>query len=161
MFSLIAFFRQKVDWGYRSYSMAGCNSSDVCNGKNETMPQGAHFKRCIGECCPTSVCNLGFYPVFPVVSLEPASSYASAMATGSVNLTSGTNNKKPGPTSRAATIVVRYHWLIFAVSVSCLPFLRKQKSRFNVTKPTLTICTCRHKRFGRLLIKNSGAKLSD
>ena len=96
--------------GCRSYSMAGCNSSDVCNGKNETMPQGAHFKRCIGECCRTSVCNLGFYPVFPVVSLEPASSYASAMATGSLNLTSGTNNNKPGPTSRAAAIEFCFHF---------------------------------------------------
>ena len=105
--------------GCRSYSMAGCNSSDVCNTENETMPQGAHFKRCIGECCPTFSCNLGFYPVFPVVSPEPASSYASVMATGSVNLTSGTNKKKQGPTSRAAPALVGpYHWLIVAVSAS-------------------------------------------
>ena len=112
--------------GCRSYSMAGCNSSDVCNSENETMPQGAHFKRCIGKCCPTFSCNLGFYPVFPVVSPEPASSYV--MATGSVNLTSGTNKKKPGPTSRAAPALVGpCHWLIVAVSASFQCLLRETK----------------------------------
>ena len=110
--------------GCRSYSMAGCNSSDVCNSENETMSQGAHFKRCIGECCPTRACNLGFYPVFPVVSPEPASSYA--MATGSVNPTSRTNNKKPGPTSRAALALVGpCHSLIVAVSASFQCLLRE------------------------------------
>ena len=65
--------------GCRVYTMAGCNSSVVCNSENETIPQGARFKRCIGECCSDYLCNHGLYPVLAPVTPEPASSYASVM----------------------------------------------------------------------------------
>ena len=122
--------------GCRVYTMAGCNSSVVCNSENETMPLGARFKRCVGECCSSYLCNQGLYPVLaPVtpepassyanvlapVTPEPASSYASVMATSSRTPTSSTNGKKPGPTSTAAALLGPYHWLIVSVSALFLP----------------------------------------
>ena len=137
--------------GCRVYTMAGCNSSVVCNSENETMPLGARFKRCVGECCSSYLCNQGLYPVLapvtpepassyanvlaPVtsepassyanvlapVTPEPASSYASVMATSSRTPTSSTNGKKPGPTSTAAALLGPYHWLIVSVSAPFLP----------------------------------------
>lgn len=101
--------------------MAGCNSSVVCNSENETMPQGARFKRCIGECCSNYLCNQGLYPVLAPVTPEPVSSYASVIATSSRNPTSSTNGKKPGPTSTAAALLGPYHWLIVSVSALFLP----------------------------------------
>lgn len=91
--------------GCRVYTMAGCNSSVVCNSENETMPQGARFKRCIGECCSNYLCNQGLYPVLAPVTPEPVSSYASVIATSSRNPTSSTNGKKPGPTSTYCSLV--------------------------------------------------------
>ena len=107
--------------GCRVYSMAGCNSSVVCNSENETMPQGAHFKRCIGECCYNNLCNQGLYPVLAPVTPEPASSYASVMATSSRAPTSSTNGTKQSPTYTAAALLGPYHWLIVSVSALFLP----------------------------------------
>ena len=109
--------------GCRGYSMAGCNSSVVCNSENETMPQGARFKRCIGECCSTNLCNQVLYPVLAPVTPEPASSYASVMATSSMAPTSSTNGKTSGPTSNstAAALLGPYHWLTVSVSALFLP----------------------------------------
>ena len=110
--------------GCRVYSMAGCNSSVVCNSENERMPQGARFKRCIGECCSNFrrvLCNQDLYPVLAPVTQEPASSYASVMATSSRAPTSSTNGKKPEPTSTAAALLGPYHWLTVSVSVLFLP----------------------------------------
>ena len=112
--------------GCRVYTMAGCNSSVVCNSENETMPQGARFKRCTGECCSNYLCNQGLYPVLAPVTPEPASSYASVMdasvmATSSRAPTSSTNGKKPEPSSTAAALLGPYHWLIVSVSALFLP----------------------------------------
>ena len=107
--------------GCRVYSMAGCNSSVVCNSENEKMPQGAHFKQCIGECCYNNLCNQGLYPVLAPVTPEPASSYASVIATSSRASTSSTNGTKPSPTSTAAALLGPYHWLIVSVSALFLP----------------------------------------
>lgn len=107
--------------GCRTYSMAGCNNSVVCNSENKTMPQGARFKRCIGECCSNCLCNQGLYPVLAPVTPEPASSYASVMVTSSRNSTSSTNGKKPEPTSTAAALLGPQHWLIISVSALFLP----------------------------------------
>ena len=79
-----------------------CTNVSACNQRNESLPGGVYFKRCVAECCDQARCNKNLFPMLPELP-SPSSVHvmSSSSIAGPVNATQASTTQEPkgSPTS--------------------------------------------------------------
>ena len=79
-----------------------CTNVSACNQRNESLPVGVYFKRCVAECCDQTRCNKELFPILPDLP-SPSSVHvmANSSIAGTVNATQASTTQEPkgSPTS--------------------------------------------------------------
>ena len=90
-----------------------CTNISACNQRNQSLPAGIYFKRCLAECCFKERCNKGLLPVLPQLpSPSTVHTMASSATAVAVNATqASTTQAHTSPSNVGVTMKLAFVYL--------------------------------------------------
>ena len=95
-----------------------CTNISACNQRNESLPDGISFKRCMAECCTQEMCNKDLFPILPELpSPSSVHAMASSAIAGSANTTLATTTQAPNAGIKTKAFLYLPILLLFIIDI--------------------------------------------
>ncbi|XP_078368976.1 uncharacterized protein LOC144652952 [Oculina patagonica] len=100
-------------------SAGQCTNISACNQRNESLPDGVYFERCVAECCTQPRCNKGLFPMLPELpSPSSVRVMVSSSIAGSAKTTQASTTQAPkDPTAAGIKMKAFLHLPIFLLII--------------------------------------------